>query len=55
MKANEKVKKPISKSKRLVPAGSKSDLLSSKQIRPMPTTKPYSDKTKIHSPLSRGF
>ena len=55
MKANGKLMKPALRAKSLVQAGSKSDLLSSKQIRPMPTTKPYSDKTKIHSPLSRGF
>lgn len=42
--------------KRLIPAGEEHPfLIETRKCGKMPTTEPYSDKTKISSPISRGF
>lgn len=54
MKGEYKTKK-IQAAKRLVPAGAESNLLSKERKRRMPTTKEYSEMTKVYSPNSRGI
>lgn len=54
MKANIEERKRMAE-RRIVPAGQKSNLLSPQKNVPMATTRKYSEKTKIYSPISRGI
>lgn len=39
----------------IIPAGQEHTYLSERRERRMPTTRGYSDKTKVYSPVSRGI